>query len=130
MEKPKVAVIDDERDLVETIKNLLESRGFAVSVAYDGKSGLELVKSEKPDIVILDITMPLMDGRDVLVQLKKSNDTKDIPIIMLTARGEQYDRTYGLELGADEYLPKPYSGRVLLRQIDHILEKKNKKELS
>lgn len=120
----KIAVIDDDKELCGTIKAFLEGRGFFVLCAYGGMAGFELVKNNLPDVVILDITMPDMDGRDVLVKIKQDQATKAIPVIILTGRGEQYDRSYGIELGADEYIPKPYDSSILLRQVNSILEKK------
>ncbi|MBL7157228.1 MAG: response regulator [Candidatus Omnitrophica bacterium] len=122
--KAKIAIIDDEKALVETLKSFLEERGFSVISAYDGASGLELIKREKPDIIILDITMPELDGRDVLIQLKKNEDTKSIPVIMQTVKNEPFDVDYGMELGADDYLPKPCEVHRLLKHIDAILEKR------
>ncbi len=120
----RIAVIDDDRGLVQTIRVLLEAKGYSVSCAYGGKDGLELVKRDIPDLVLLDINMPDLDGRDVLIRMKKENSTKDIPVIFLTGRGEQYERSYGIELGAYEYISKPYDGVILLRQIENILSKK------
>ena len=122
--KARIAIVDDEKAMVETLKSFLEDRGFSVSAAHDGESGLELIKREKPDVVILDITMPKMDGRDVLVQLKKDESTKNIPVIMLTVRSEPFDMDYGIELGADDYLPKPCEAHRLLKHINSILEKR------
>jgi two-component system alkaline phosphatase synthesis response regulator PhoP len=122
--KNKIALIDDEKGLVETIKAFLETRNFSVVCAYDGLSGLDLVKKEMPDIIILDIMMPKKDGRDTLVELKKSADTKNIPVIVLTAKDEQFVRNYMLELGAYEFIAKPYDSYALLRQITNVLKKK------
>ena len=127
-EEVKITIIDDEKELVATIKEFLEARGFIINFAYGGKAGLKLVRSEPPDIIVLDISMPDMDGRDVLVELKKDEETKNIPVIMLTGRTEQFDRDYGIELGAQEYMTKPYRGHLLLRQIENILNKKDKDE--
>lgn len=127
--KIKVALIDDEKDLVSMIKNFLELRNFTVISAHDGHSGLDLVKKERPDLIILDIIMPDMDGRDLLVELKKDESLKDIPVIMLTAKGEQFERDYGLELGAYEYIAKPYDADILLRQINNILEKRKRENI-
>ncbi|MBL7156904.1 MAG: response regulator [Candidatus Omnitrophica bacterium] len=123
IKKPKITIIDDEKDLVETLKSFLEDRNFSVSAAYGGLDGLEVIKKEKPDIVILDVMMPDMDGRDVLVELRKNEDTKKIPIIMLTIRSEPFDIDYGMQLGADAYLPKPYTASALLKHIKTILKK-------
>ncbi len=128
-QKAKIVIIDDEQELALTIKKFLEKRDFSVSCAYDGKSGWELVKKEVPDIVILDVTMPEMDGRDVLIALKKDRGLKNIPVIMLTAKDDQFDRDYGIELGAYEYITKPYESHILLRQVSRILDKKEKGEL-
>ena len=128
--KAKIAIIDDEKGLVELLKEFLEGRDFLVNVAYDGRSGLELIRREKPDLVILDVVMPNMDGRDVLIELKKNKDTKDIPVIMLTVRYELFERDYGLELGADLYIPKPYDAGLLLGHIIVLLDKKKDKSRS
>ncbi len=121
--KIRVAVIDDDAGLVATIQSFLESRGFTVSCAYGGTSGIELVRQEKPDVVILDITMPDKDGRDVLIELKKNPDTKNIPVIVLTGKGEQFERDYGIDIGADDYIAKPYDSYMLLRAVNHAAQK-------
>lgn len=122
----KVAVIDDDKGLVSTIKEFLEARDFAVVEAYGGKSGIDLVLDEKPDLVILDINMQDMDGRDVIAKLKRDEDVKDIPVIMLTGKGEQFERSQGMEMGAEEYIVKPCSMDYLASQISRIIEKKEK----
>ncbi|MFH1847997.1 MAG: response regulator [Candidatus Omnitrophota bacterium] len=126
----KIAVIEDETDLSDTIKMRLESEGFSVVQAFDGISGLELIKKEKPDLVILDIMMPRMDGRDTIKNLKSDPGTKNIPVIMLTALGEQFNRIEGLGLGAYEYITKPFDAYQLIRQINRLLEKRGKGEVS
>ena len=127
--KIKIAIIDDNKDLVDFVKPVLESHNYEVIVAYNGSSGLEVVKSRKPDLIILDIVMPDMSGNDVLSELKKYRDTKDIPVIMFTVKEWQYDRSKSLELGAYEYISKPFDSQMLLRQINNVLRKKEKKEL-
>ena len=117
----KIALIDDEQELVEAMKGFLEPRGFLVTCAYNGLDGLKIIREEKPDIVVLDISMPEMDGRDVLLEIRKDDSTKDIPVIMLTARDEPFEIDYGIELGANAYITKPYRARQLLKQIDTIL---------
>lgn len=121
--KIKIIIIDDEKEFVETIKTFLESRNCSVNFAYGGHSGLELIKSDRPDVVILDIGMFDMDGRDVLVKLKEDVETKFIPVIILSGRGGQFDKEYGLELGAQEYMDKPYDGRVLMEKINKLIRK-------
>ena len=123
---PKITIIDDEKGLVNTIKSLLEERGFSVSSAYDAMKGLEVIKRETPDVVVLDIMMPKKDGRDLLKELKEDDATKDIPVIMLTAKDEQFDRDNALAMGAYEYMTKPYDSYALLRQIKNVLEKSGK----
>jgi len=128
--KGRITIIDDDKELVEEMKDFLEERGFFVSFAHGGADGVEIIKREIPDVVILDIAMDDMDGRDVLVTLKKRNDTRDIPVIILTgAYSQQFDRDYGIELGAHEYVTKPCSGHALLRAIDKILHKRKKGEI-
>jgi DNA-binding response OmpR family regulator len=115
--------VDDEEDLVALIKVRLESKGFAVCFAYDGLRGLALVKKEKPDLVILDLMMPKMDGRDVLIRIRKDKVMKNIPVIILTCKKEQFERNYGFELGADAYIEKPYDADFLLREVNHLLKR-------
>ena len=95
----------------------------------DPESFLEIAKKETPELIILDITMPDMDGRDVLKELKKDETTKGIPVLMLTAKEEQIDRNYSMELGAYDLVPKPYDGPYLLKQIYKILQKKRNGEI-
>ncbi len=121
--KIKIAVIDDEKDLVELIKARLESKGFTVIFAYDGLSGLELIRKENPDLVILDIMMPKMDGRDVLIQVRKDQEVGKVPVVILTCKKEQFERDYGFEIGADAYIEKPYDPDMLLREISHLLDR-------
>ena len=123
--KIKIAVIDDEKDIANTIRQLLEPRDYDVVLAYDGLSGLEMIKRESPDVVILDITMPQMDGRDVMIELKKDDETKNIPVIFLTARDEIFEKEYGKELGAHDYVTKPYDAQFLLDKIKSVLNTKN-----
>ena len=127
--KIKIAIIDDNKDLVDFVKPVLESHNYEVIAAYSGSSGLEAVKSHKPDVIILDIVMPDMNGNDVLFELKKGRDTKDIPVIMFTVKEWQYDRSKSLELGAYEYISKPFDSHMLLRQINNVLRKKERREL-
>ena len=128
--KRKIGVIDDNPGFVDMLKDFLEIRDFEVSCAFGGLEGFEMVKREKPEIVLLDITMPDMDGRDVILRLKKDDTLKGIHIIVLTARDDaQFDREYVIKLGAYEYINKPYDNSFLLRQINNILAKKDRGEL-
>jgi two-component system alkaline phosphatase synthesis response regulator PhoP len=113
----KILVVDDETYIVELVKFNLEKEGFQVIVAYDGLTALDIVKSQRPDLIILDIMLPQMDGFQVCKLLKQDSSYSFIPIIMLTARGEELDTVLGLELGADDYIKKPFSPRELLARV-------------
>lgn len=115
-----VLVIEDEPNIVSVVKAYLEKEGYSVATAYDGVSGLEAFKSKKPDAVILDIMLPLMDGLEVCRQIRQSGD---VPVIMLTARVEEIDRIIGLELGADDYITKPFSPRELVARLRAVLRR-------
>ena len=104
----KVLLVDDEEIIHLIYTENLQESGFDVLNAYDGDQALQIARDEKPDLVILDLVMPGMDGRDVCKKLKSSPETAHIKIVMLTGKDEQHDRILGFELGADEYLPKPY----------------------
>lgn len=118
-----ILVIDDDRDLLELLKLKLGKEGFKVCVAPDGKTGVELVKSKEPDLVILDVNMPKMSGLDVCRILRSEEKTKNMPILMLTAKNEEIDRVLGLEFGADDYVSKPFSVRELILRIRAILKR-------
>lgn len=117
----KILIADDEVDLVETLTYRLDAAGFEVIAAHDGMEGLAKARKEKPDLIILDVMMPKMDGYQVCRLLKFSKDTKDIPIIMLTARSQDQDRITGQEVGADIYITKPFDGAQLVKKIQEIL---------
>ena len=117
----KVLVVDDEKLIVKGIRFSLEQDGMEVDCAYDGEEALEKAKGKEYDIILLDIMLPKMDGFEVCRQLKNSQDTMAIPIIMLTAKAEEIDKVLGLELGADDYLSKPFSVRELMARIKAVL---------
>jgi len=114
---PKVLVVDDETYIVELVKFNLEKDGFQVIVAYDGLSALEIIKSESPDLILLDIMLPNIDGLQVCRVLKQDPHYNTIPIIMLTAKGEEFDTVLGLEMGADDYIKKPFSPREMVARV-------------
>ncbi|WP_279327857.1 response regulator transcription factor [Desulfallas sp. Bu1-1] len=114
---PRILVVDDEKNIVELIKFNLEREGFQVIAAYDGLEALRQVKSQKPDLVVLDVMLPLMDGLEVCRQLNQDAETRSIPVIMLSARGDELDKILGLEIGADDYVTKPFSPRELVARI-------------
>jgi two-component system phosphate regulon response regulator OmpR len=116
----KVLLVDDDEKLRNLLKEYLEGYGYRVLTLVDGSAVPETIKKETPDIVILDIMMPVKDGLDVLKEIR---GTYTIPVIMLTAKGEATDRIVGLELGADDYLPKPFDPRELLARIKAVLRR-------
>jgi two-component system, OmpR family, phosphate regulon response regulator PhoB len=113
----RIAVIEDEKDLAGLLAFQLQKEGYKVLTAHDGKSGYELVSSELPDLVLLDIMLPVISGVEVCRLLKKQKSTQGIPVVMLTAKGEEIDRVIGFEVGADDYVTKPFSMRELLLRI-------------
>jgi DNA-binding response OmpR family regulator len=109
-----ILVVDDEPKIVKLVRDYLERAGFAVRVAGDGKSALSLARTERPDLIVLDLGLPQMDGLDVTRELRKLST---VPIIMLTARSEESDKLIGLELGADDYITKPFSPKELVARV-------------
>lgn len=118
-----ILLIDDDTELTSLLKDILSYEGFDVSEANDGFAGLEAM-SEEIDLVLMDVMMPRLNGMDTL---KKLRETWETPVLMLTAKGEEIDRVIGLELGADDYLPKPFSDRELLARIKAILRRTSNK---
>lgn len=121
----KVLLVDDEEDFVDIVRTRLESNGFEVAVAYDGEEALEKVKEEKPDIIILDIVIPKVNGFDVCRKLKNDQAYKGIPIIMLTAKFQANDIKFGEAVGANAYITKPFEPQILVDKMYELL-KKNK----
>ncbi len=110
----KILVVDDEKSIVDILKFNLQRDGYTVCEAYDGSEGYEKAVSEKPDLILLDVMLPKMDGFEVC---KKIRETMQVPIIMLTARDEEIDKVLGLELGADDYMTKPFGVRELMARV-------------
>lgn len=117
MMKYKIMVVDDEAYIVELVKFNLEKEGYQVVVASDGLGALEMVQVERPDLILLDIMLPNMDGLEVCRTLKQNPMLYSIPIIMLTAKGEEIDTVLGLEMGADDYVKKPFSPREMVARV-------------
>ena len=115
-----VLIVDDDIKLVELLKTYFEKDGFDVLVAHDGKRALTMIQEAKPDIVVLDIMLPILDGWEVCRRVRRDSD---IPIIMLTAREEETDRLVGLEIGADDYVTKPFSPREVVARVKVILRR-------
>ena len=118
---PKILIVEDEPGMVAGLRDNFEFEGYQVLSAMDGVSGLERALTDTPDLVILDVMMPRMSGLDVCKQLKSKRPA--IPIIMLTARGQEVDKVVGLELGADDYVTKPFSIRELLARVKAVLRR-------
>ena len=118
-----ILVIDDEADVLKLIEYNLKDAGYKTLTALDGESGLQMARDHKPDLIILDLMLPGMDGKDVCKELKKDKETEAIPIVMLTARTTELDRVVGLELGADDYITKPFSPREMVLRVKNILRR-------
>ena len=117
----RILVADDEKIIVKGIKFNLENEGFDVETAYNGEEALEIIKNVHLDLVILDLMMPKLDGFSAVKEIKK---IKDIPVIMLSARGEEYDKLFGFEIGADDYVVKPFSPKEIMARINAVLKRK------
>jgi two-component system phosphate regulon response regulator PhoB len=118
-----IVIVEDERDLADLLAFNLQREGFRPLTALDGREGLELVRRERPALVVLDLMLPGMMGVDVCRELKRDPETAAVPVIMLTARGDEIDRVVGFEVGADDYLVKPFSMRELLLRVRAILRR-------
>ena len=121
--KESILVVDDEEDILELLRYNLTKAGYKVQSVTTGEDGITAAKERVPDLIVLDLMLPGVDGLDVCRRLKTDPKTQHIPIIMLTAKGEEADIVVGLELGADDYLPKPFSPRVLLARIKSVLRR-------
>ncbi|MFC1840973.1 response regulator [Thermodesulfobacteriota bacterium] len=126
MSKEKILVVDDEEDLLELVRYNLSREGYDVICASTGEEGLNTAKKNLPGLIILDLMLPGIDGLDVARALKNDNSTKNIPVIMLTAKGEEADIVTGLELGADDYITKPFSPRIMIARMRAVLRRKIK----
>ncbi len=126
--KLRILVADDEPELVELVEFNLKQAGYSIATAVDGAEALKKARSQPPDLILLDIMMPEMDGLEVCKILRREPATAKVPIIMLTAKASEIDRVLGLELGADDYLTKPFSVRELLLRIKKILARSQTEE--
>ncbi len=127
MDKPLILVVDDEKHIVELVRFNLEKEGYRVISANDGFEACHLAQRGKPDLIILDVMLPGMDGFEVCREIQKDTEIGDVPIIMLTARSEEIDKILGLEIGADDYITKPFSPRELLARVRARLRRISKK---
>ncbi|WP_193214591.1 response regulator transcription factor [Luteolibacter marinus] len=119
----KILIVEDERDIADLVGFNLERAGFQVMKAHDGISGAEVAIRERPDLVILDLMLPGKDGYGVFKELRRDDRSRDIPVIMLTARAQTEDRIQGLEAGADDYLTKPFSPKELMLRVQAVLKR-------
>jgi two-component system phosphate regulon response regulator PhoB len=126
MAKEKILVVDDEEDILELIRFNLFREGYKVLCAPSGEEAMNIAQSEIPDLMVLDLMLPGIDGLEVTRVLKNDSRTKDIPIVMVTAKGEEADIVTGLELGADDYITKPFSPRVLVARVRAVLRRQSK----
>jgi len=126
--KEKILIVDDEKDIIKMLDYNLKKEGFRAVSCYDGKDAIDIAVRERPNLVILDLMLPGMDGLDVCKALKKETKTSAIPIIMLTAKSQETDKIIGLELGADDYITKPFSPRELIARIKAVLRRSSDKE--
>jgi len=121
MSKGRILVVDDEIYIVHILDFSLGMEGYEVITALDGEQALEKLKTEKPDLIVLDIMMPKLDGYEVCKAIKSSPETRHIPVILLSAKGRNVDQKLGFDVGADDYITKPFSPRKLVERINQLL---------
>ena len=119
----RILVVDDDRDIVRLVRSYLEKAGYEILTAYDGETALQVLRSEKPQLLILDLMLPDRDGWDVARMVRADTDLKGTPIIMLTARVEDNDKIVGLEIGADDYITKPFNPREVVARVRALLRR-------
>lgn len=120
-----ILIVDDDKNICEVIKLYLQKEGYKVTLAYDGQAGVEAFERNSPALVVLDIMMPRKDGWEVLKQIRKSSA---VPVIMLTAKGETFDKVLGLELGADDYIVKPFDPKEFIARVKAVMRRSNMHE--
>ena len=123
----KVLIVEDEKDILQLVKLYLEKEGYRTVTASTGSEGLAQVRSEKPDLVVLDLMLPEIDGLEICKRLRSAPDTAMLPIIMLTAKAEESDTIIGLELGADDYVTKPFSPKTLVARVKALFRRLERK---
>jgi two-component system phosphate regulon response regulator PhoB len=126
MARERILVVDDEQDILELIRYNLSREGYQLDTVTTGEEALKIARDRVPDLIVLDLMLPGIDGLDVCRQLKSESRTGGIPIIMLTAKGEESDVVTGLELGAEDYMTKPFSPKVLIARVRNILRRKTR----
>ena len=125
MSKEKILVVDDEEDILELVRYNLAREGYTVVCAASGEAALKTAASDPLDLIILDLMLPGIDGLEVARRLRQNSGTKDTPIVMLTAKGEEADIVTGLELGADDYVTKPFSPRILIARVKAVIRRRS-----
>ena len=120
---PKVLVVDDAPDIVRLVRDYLEHAGFSVLAASNGMDALRIARTERPDLIVLDLGLPGRDGLDVTRELRRDSAVASVPIVMLTARADESDKLVGLELGADDYVTKPFSAKELVARVRAVLRR-------
>lgn len=128
MGKERIMIVEDEKDIVKMLDYNLKKEGYDTTSARNGEAAIELAKKEIPDLIILDLMLPGIDGLEVCKTLKNDGKTKSIPVIMLTAKAQESDKIVGLELGADDYITKPFSPRELIARIKAVLRRIKEKD--
>ena len=128
MARERILLVEDEPDIAEVLQYNLEKEGFEVEVARRGDTGLEAIRREPPDLLVLDLMLPGIDGLELTRLLKRDGATSRLPIVMLTAKSEEVDRIVGLELGADDYIPKPFSPREVVLRVKAVLRRRQPEE--
>ncbi len=128
MAKERILVVDDEEDILELVRYNLLREGYQVTCVATGEEALRAARTEVPDLIVLDLMLPGVDGLDVTKLLKNDPKTENVPIVMLTAKGEEPDIVTGLELGADDYITKPFSPRVLIARVKTVLRRRSRGE--
>jgi two-component system, OmpR family, phosphate regulon response regulator PhoB len=123
MAQPRVLIIEDERGLTQSLSWYFNREGYETHVAHDGQEGLRKAQTMLPDVVLLDIMLPGMNGLDVCRELRAGEKTRDIPIIMITAKSEETDQVVGYSMGADDYVAKPFSNKILLHKVKALLRR-------
>ena len=130
MDRKRILVVDDEIYIVHILEFTLTMEGYEVLTAADGEEALRRLEQDRPDLVVLDVMMPKVDGYEVLRRIRADEDFRQMPVILLSAKGRPMDRETGLEIGADDYIVKPFSPRRLLEKIQNLLERERLSQVS
>jgi two-component system phosphate regulon response regulator PhoB len=129
MTLPRILIVEDEQSIAEVLEYNLAKEGFVVDLDFRGDTALESIRSNPPDLILLDLMLPGLDGLEICRLIKRDPQTASIPLVILTAKGEEVDRIVGLELGADDYIPKPFSPREVVLRIKAVLRRSEGQEI-